>query len=185
MFRMLHFLTLLLFVSSFVFGCDAGKAPSSPSGPPLPPNGVIGTVLFSDDEVRTPVHAYHAWMGTEVLFLIVPDFKQAGGSAGGGGNGYEARLHGNIVLPNGMTQLTFQAETVNGKVESVTIADQMYDLKAGRLFFVSADGGIRVKQLDYETRNLKPTPPNSNEIEAFLTGIPELNEFSTKPGNAK
>lgn len=115
-------------------------------------------------------------MGNEVIFLIVPSFQRAGGG-GGTHQSDELRFHGDTVLPDGRTQLAYHAETVNGAVEKVTIADQTFVLKDGRTFFLSANGKVEVEQLDYDPRNLATQPKNAEELEAFLLGIPEFQEF--------
>jgi len=155
-----------------IAGCGSPKPPSAP----LPQSGVWDTSLFSDAGGRPPIVTSHVRMGDEVLFLIVPDFLRAGGG-GGQSQSYEVRFHGNMVLPDGKTQLTYHAETVNGVVEKVTIADQTFDLKDGRTFFLSTKGEVKVTQLDHDTRKLATKPKDSKELEAFLLSIPEFEDF--------
>jgi hypothetical protein len=175
----LHVLILLLLGSSFIIGCGSKQVPT-PS--PLPPSGTWRTLLFSDEEGQSPIVTHHVWMGNEVVFLIVPDFKQAGWIGGSGGSSDKAYFNGEMYLPDGKTKISFQAETVEGKIESVTIEGKSYDLSKGRLFFVSSKEELDVKQLDQDTRSLTPQPRDSNEIEAFLRKVPEFQTFLPSAG---
>lgn len=171
-----HILIMFLVGSGFVAGCSQ----QTPTAPPLPPSGTWEIALFRDDEGRFPTIATQVWMGDEVLFMIVPTFKRAGGGGGSGGGGLpeKAWFHGETYLPDGKTEVSFEAETIDGKVESVTIADKSYDLKSGRLFVVSlTDGGFEVNQIEEDTRKLTPTHEDPTEIEAFLRSVPEFEKF--------
>ncbi len=170
------------FVASLLFGWTliAGCSKQVPTPPPLPPSGTWEIALFSDDEGRTPTIARQVWMGDEVLFMIVPTFKRAGGGGGSGSGGLpeKAWFHGETYLPDGKTVVNFEAETIDGEVKSVTIADKSYHLKNGRLFVVSlTDGGFEVNQIGEDTRKLTPTHEDPAEIENFLRSVPEFEKF--------
>jgi hypothetical protein len=118
-------------------------------------------------------------MGNEILFMIIPNFKPAGGGGGSGSGGLpnKAWFHGEFYLPDGKTELSFRAETVEGEVKSVTIADMSYDLDDGRLFFVSLNGEVSVRQIHQDTRHLTPQHEEPKQIEEFLEGVPEFEDF--------
>lgn len=175
-----HVLVLLLFGSPFIVGCGSKKVPTPP---PLPPSGVWTQIVsFSDEGSGPTIVTSHVYLGNEVVFLIVPDFKQAGGGGGSGGSSDKAHFHGEMYLPDGKTEISYRAETVDGEIESVTIAGKSYDLSNGRLFFVSSKEELDVKQLDQDTRSLTPKPNDSKEIEAFLRNIPEFQTFLPSAG---
>jgi hypothetical protein len=171
--HLLAFLGLSLLSCVVMAGCGT-KQPPPPK--PLPQSGIWERGVFDEKGGRPPIVTSHVWMGNQVVFLIVPNFLRAGGG-GGTQQSEELRFHGNVVLPDGTTQLTYHAETVNGVVEKVTIADQTFLLENGRTFFVSGNSKPGVKQLDYDPRKLQTQPKNAQEIEVFLTAIPEFEEF--------
>lgn len=173
--KRVQFLRLLLSGWTVVVGCSKQVAT-----PPLPPSGTWEIVLFRDDVGRSPTVARQVWMGDEVLFMIVPTFNRAGGGGGSGGGGLseKARFHGETYLPDGKTKVSFEAETIGGQVESVTIADNAYDLNDGRLFVVAlTDEGFEVNQIDRDTRSLTPTHEDPTGIEEFLRDVPEFEKF--------
>ncbi len=110
-----------------------------------------------------------------IMFLVGSGVVAGSGS---GGLPEKAWFHGETYLPDGKTVVSFEAETIDGEVESVTIADKSYDLRNGRLFVVSlTDGGLEVNQIDQDTRKLPPTHDDPAEIEDFLRSVPEFEKF--------
>lgn len=154
-----------------------GCRQQQPISRPMPQAGIFNTAIFGEEGDHLPIVTSHAWVGNDVLFLIVPNFKRAGG---GGGTHYstELRFHGQMFLPDGITQVAYEAETIDGVVDSVTIDGQNYELKNGRVFFLSAEGRIDVQQLDHDPGGLPPQPQhNSKEYEMFVRSIPEFEAF--------
>ena len=112
------------------------------------------------------------WLGWQ---YVVPRQIQ------GGELPYKAWFHGDIYLPDGKTEISFRAESNEGRLDSVTIADASYDFEDGRLFFVSlVNGGFDVTQLDQDTRTLTPQLDDPKEIEAFLRNVPEFEKFISR-----
>lgn len=161
---------------AFVLGCGSKQTPTPP---PRPPSGTWTIPLFKGEQRANPIMASHVWIGDEIQFLLVPNFKPAGGGGGSGSGGlpYKEWFHGRVYLPDGKTEIGFHAETSDGTIETVTIDGKPFDLADGRLFFLSTNGEVSVRQMDQDTRQLTPEHEDSTEIEEFLRNVPEFEAF--------
>ncbi len=175
-----YVLVVILLFAGFATGC--GKSPVlAPTA--THDSGVWDSVIFRDRNDLPPITTSHGWIDDQVVFLIVPTFKRAGGGGGSGSGGLppETRIHGRIYLPDGTSEVAFEAKSIAGnagKVEHVVIASREYDLNEGRVFFLSlSDKGFDVTQVNKDTRDLTPKPKDGTEIEAFLRSMPQFETF--------